>query len=124
MNGQELIEQAKARGFSLSERTLRYWVQAGLIPKPQRVSDGHRGGSWAIYEPEALDIACYLVELKGKTLAEKKKELDSLLELSYAPEYGLIKIVELLGSFASNGYLHTYRKMSDGSIIVTVKKRR
>ena len=121
MDRQELIEQAKARGFRLSGRTLRYWQKSGLLPKPRFIWDGGGKGR-ADYDPQTLDIACFLSELKGKSLMEKRKELDDLKELYYLPGYGLVKVEEIVQQ-VRDGQIYAYRKLMNGDIVLTIKRR-
>jgi hypothetical protein len=109
---ENLVQEAKKRGFDLRERTLRYWEWQGLFPKPK----------FLIYPEELINKVCLLCELKGQSFPKKQSEMNSIQELSYAPDYGLIKVIEIIKTLQTNGHLRSYKKLKDGSIIVNIKR--
>jgi len=56
MTPDEVIKKLKAQGVTITVRTLQNWVNAGLVPKPERGRKG-TGGSWADYPPETIPEA-------------------------------------------------------------------
>ena len=45
MGPNEVIDELKKRGVNITVRTLQNWVNAGLIPKPER---GRKGNRWQL----------------------------------------------------------------------------
>lgn len=52
MTREEVLEKLKTFGINISGETLRRWVNARLIPTPQRGNIGRAGGRWSNYPPE------------------------------------------------------------------------
>jgi DNA-binding transcriptional MerR regulator len=61
----------------VSPRTVRYWVQKGLLPRPLRHSGGYKQGVLGLYPPEALSAAQIAFQARKCTLEERLKLIQS-----------------------------------------------
>ncbi len=66
MTREEVLQNA-----SISCETLRRWVNAGLVPTPQRGNKGRAGGKWSEYPPETKwEIAAAAHLLKAHSMKQ------------------------------------------------------
>jgi len=108
----EVIKKLKAQGVTMAARTLREWVNAGLIPKPERGRKG-TGGSWADYPPETIPEALTAHLLKEVLRLRK----DEIAELRQAYKKGGENISFnvwgiAMTSIKSDGYKTAQRRLS------------
>jgi DNA-binding transcriptional MerR regulator len=70
----EVIEQARALGAPITERNLRHWEAAGVIPRPVRRR--YRGATRATYPPETLKAILKAFELRrqGASIPEVRSQ--------------------------------------------------
>lgn len=83
---------ARARGIDIGERTLRYWAQVGLIPKPLKVKGK---GNRAFYPASLVDRLAAIKALRGLSVEEIKRTLGRPVILA-----GSMRILPLNGGFA------------------------
>lgn len=60
----------------ISSRTVRNWIQLGLMPRPERVSEGYRSGVRGMYPDSAISTARLLHATRYMTLDERGKMLN------------------------------------------------
>lgn len=70
LTSEEVVAEARQRGFEVSERTLKYYVSLGLVPRPRRHPSGRIDKRVLYFPGEVLD-----------TLAEIRRLQDSGLTL-------------------------------------------
>ena len=91
----EVIEELKKRGINITVRTLQNWVNAGLVPKPERGRKG-TGGSWADYPPETIPeaLTAHLLKevqrLRNAEIAEARKGYYEGKRVPYSDTWGHI----------------------------------
>lgn len=79
LSASELVALAKQRGLSTNQRTLRLYVDMGLIPKPD-VRSREEGGRSSYYDPRVIRLLASISTLQGQghTLKAIKGFLDSV----------------------------------------------
>ncbi len=91
----EVIEELEKRGINITVRTLQNWVNAGLVPKPERGRKG-TGGSWADYPEETIPeaLTAYLLKdvqrLKNSEIAEARRAYREGEQAPYSEAWGHI----------------------------------
>ena len=68
INRDELLDRLRAQGYEISERSLRAWEAAEILPRPIRrwQEGGSRSASRALYPEWAVDVVAMASELKAK----------------------------------------------------------
>lgn len=95
MGPDEVIKKLEEQGVTIAARTLREWVNAGLIPKPERGRKG-TGGSWADYPPETIPeaLTAHLLKevqrLRKDEIAEARKGYYEGKRVPYSDTWGHI----------------------------------
>lgn len=64
----ELVTEAQARGYEVTERRLHDWVAKGLIDRPQRRGLGRGRGTVAFWPPEQLHLLVELLRRRDQGL--------------------------------------------------------
>ncbi|MEW6277933.1 MAG: MerR family transcriptional regulator [Candidatus Eremiobacterota bacterium] len=74
----ELYEQAQELGLELSERTLKYYMARGLLPKPEKAPFPDADGRVSYFHRDSLKRVRRIVQLKnqGLTLDQIRKVLE------------------------------------------------
>lgn len=91
----EVIEELEKRGITMTVRTLQNWVNAGLIPKPERGRKG-TGGSWADYPPETIPeaLTAHLLKdvqrLRNPEIAEARRAHREGEQAPYSGAWGQV----------------------------------
>ncbi len=68
----ELIDALQAENLNVSERTLRYWEQTGLLPRPTRgEQSGHGRGGPSLYPYWMPMVTRQLVHLRSASSTER-----------------------------------------------------
>jgi len=107
----EVIGELKKRGVNITVRTLQNWVNAGLVPKPERGRKG-TGGSWADYPPETVPeaLTVHLLKdiqrLRNAEIAEARKGYYEGKQTPFSDAWG--QVVELLKQGNSYSEVHFY----------------
>ena len=83
----------------VSARTIRNWISLGLMPHPERTSEGYGCGVKGYYPSTAIDIARVLHAAQCLTLKERKR-------------------------LVSKDSKYKYRVEEDGTIVLTIHARR
>ena len=108
----EVIEELEKRGITMTVRTLQNWVNAGLIPKPERGRKG-TGGSWADYPPETIPeaLTAHLLKdvqrLRNPEIAELRQAYKKGGENISLNVWGIA-----MTSIKSDGYKTALRRLS------------
>ena len=112
MGPNEVIEELKKRGINITVRTLQNWVNAGLVPKPERGRKG-TGGSWADYPPETIPeaLTAHLLKevqrLRNPEIAELRQAYKKGGENISFNVWGIA-----MTSIKSDGYKTAQRRLS------------
>jgi hypothetical protein len=112
MGPDEVIKKLEEQGVTIAARTLREWVNAGLIPKPERGRKG-TGGSWADYPPETIPEALTAHLLK-EVQRLRKDEIAELRQAYKKSEENISSNVWgiALTTIKSDGYKTALRRLS------------
>lgn len=111
MGPNEVIEELEKRGINITVRTLQNWVNAGLVPKPERGRKG-TGGSWADYPEETIPeaLTAHLLKdvqrLKNSEIAEARKSYYEGKRAPFSDAWG--QVVELLKQGNQYSEVHFY----------------
>jgi len=87
---QELIEKLEKSGIIISKRTIEYYQELGLLPRPLRKKGAKTGGGvLGYYQPNVVDIirSIHTQKDKGLTLSEIKDNLRDTLFEKYKQHY-------------------------------------
>jgi len=126
---QEVVDRMTSEGFKITPRTITFYVERGLLPRPDR-EGGYRKGVRLAFkeEDEALVMkSLYLIfALKGKgyKLSEIKAELDRLAEedLALKLKSNLDRYVEIDGRvYYALGHLSEHDLLSRGRLDVLLR---
>jgi hypothetical protein len=112
MGPDEVIKKLEEQGVTIAARTIREWVNAGLIPKPERGRKG-TGGSWADYPPETIPEALTAHLLK-EVQRLRKDEIAELRQAYKKSEENISSNVWgiALTTIKSDGYKTALRRLS------------
>jgi len=113
---QEIVETLKLEGYRISVRTLRYWANKGIIPRPALISEG-RYGLRGYYPESIIDEIRLLCKKEGR-------RKDGVIEIIDWPGAKKLEVIEIIERKAVDGKIYIWKKLKDGGVIFQVGRRK
>lgn len=124
LSGEELITRkelavlAQAEGLDLSVRTLRYWAQKGLIPRPTLIEGA---GNVAFYPVALLERLRILAALRPARIQALKSKLLAEETLDFGDKRFVV--TPPLAQWQRNGSEYEIRFLANGAGMLLIQRK-
>ena len=115
----ELVRIAQGEGLDLSVRTLRYWAQHGLIPRPWRV-EGE--GLRAFYSLSLLKRLRVLASTRPGSIKKIRDSISEAESLQFGRE--TFRVLPAIASWERRNTRFSVRMLEDGSGMLLIQRKK